>query len=99
MNTFHLFYYVALSCAASLAGAGQVIHCKDTNGRPEITDRPCGAATAGQPPGPRDPAIAVEHIDAKDIFSTRTKLRQDSTPMPPGAAEKLNRRASGERVY
>jgi hypothetical protein len=88
MNTFRLISCWILTCGAVLANAGEVIHCKDANGREFLTDRPCGAATVGQLPGSHEPAIAVERIDAKDIFSSRTKLREGDTPLPPTVIDK-----------
>jgi len=85
MNAFGL---LAAGCIAALtvvypASADQVNQCRESNGRRVMTDRPCGDPSAERNRDRRAPQIVVEQIEAEDIFSARSKIREEGLPVSP----------------
>lgn len=57
-----------------------------------MTDRPCGNPSVERPPERQAPLIVVERLQAEDIFSARTRIREDGEPM---SRELLERAGKG----
>lgn len=61
-----------------------------------MTDRPCGDPSAERPRERQAPLIVVEQIQAEDIFSARTKIRDDGEPMSRELLERTGNRDQGK---
>jgi len=73
---------LALIGAAPMAfAADQVRRCKDASGHTYLTDRLCGDPATDRS-GQRPPQIAVDQIQAEDIFRSRAG-GEPTTPPPP----------------
>jgi hypothetical protein len=78
---------VAVIAVASPAFADQINTCKDASGRRTMTDRPCGDPSMKRFQERRAEQIAVDQIQAKDMFSARTKVQKDGLPISSEALE------------
>jgi hypothetical protein len=59
-------------CAASAMASAEIHRCKDENGRTVLTDRPCGAASAG--PTPQSAlGTGIDRIDAPEMNGGRSR--------------------------
>lgn len=88
MNTLRLLFGVAMVGALHHpAFADQVNLCRDANGRQTMTDRPCGDPSMKRFQERRTEQIAVDQIQAKDMFSARTKVQKAGSPITPEALE------------
>ncbi|MGO4395210.1 hypothetical protein AB4Z46_28015 [Variovorax sp. M-6] len=82
MNTLRLLICLAGIAATQFVFADQVNHCKDSYGRVTMTERPCGdPATERNQRQP--PQIAVDQIQAEDIFRARALSREGRPPASP----------------
>lgn len=78
---------MAVMAVASPAFADQINSCKDASGRTTMTDRPCGDPSMKRFQSRRAEQIAVDQIQARDMFSARTKVQKDGQPISPEALE------------
>ena len=72
---------------ASPVFADPINTCKDASGRRTMTDRPCADPSTKRFQERRTEQIAVDQIQAKDMFSARTKVQKDGLPISPEALE------------
>ncbi|WP_353505973.1 DUF4124 domain-containing protein [Variovorax fucosicus] len=91
MNTLRLLTCVAVFGAFAPVFADPVNQCRDARGRIIMTDRPCGNPSVERPPERQSPLIVVEQIQAEDIFSARTRIRDEGEPMSRGLLERAGK--------
>lgn len=60
-------------CAASAIASAEIHRCKDEHGQTELSDRPCGAASSGQPLQPAALGGGAERLTVPDMHPLRVR--------------------------
>jgi len=63
-------------CAASAIASAEIHRCKDENGKTVLSDRPCGAATAGASGMANNVGSGLDRLNVRDMNSARETSAQ-----------------------